>query len=86
MAQPDTSENTTLSKTGPTFTKTSNTSPPTKHSPRLEPNEHDLIPQISNNGLDTLVDRDVEKAEATNDVQDDKQEDFVSTAFYCGIC
>jgi hypothetical protein len=81
MAQPGTNESATSTETGSTFAKGMDNSPNGKQSPSIEPVE--IIQELFSNGLDTLVERDVEKAEITNGVQDDKQADLVSISSYC---
>jgi hypothetical protein len=83
MAQPGTNESATSTETGSTFAKGMDTSPNGKQSPSIKPVENGLIQELFSNGLDTLVERDVEKAEITNGVQDDKQADLVSISSYC---
>lgn len=85
MTRLGTTESAALTETDSTCTKETNTSPNGKRSPSIEIIENGLIQELSNNGLDTLVECDVEKAEDKNGIQDDKEEDLVSTSFYCDI-
>lgn len=81
MAQPGANEGATWAETQSTIAKETNASPNEEPSPSNEPINNDLVQELSNSGMDTLVERDAEKAENTKGTTHGNQEDLVSTAF-----